>query len=264
MEENNRNLNSENIDEEITDELSYGLEPIEESVEEETEPEEKKSFAKEVYEWIYSIAVAVVLAFVINTFFFSLVQVDGESMLPTLQHGERLVVRKIAYTPDNLDVVIVKSEPLQKYIVKRIIATPSQEIAFDSDLRVVVDGTTIEETYINGLQLNPGNMYDYPITVPQKGAVADLEVILAERNYSPDKVSIEAIGGKIMVSGSSFVEDGEFIPEETTYTQNGYFVLGDNRNNSLDSRFFGFVPEDEIVGSAIFRFYPFSALGIIK
>lgn len=264
MEENNRNLNTENIDEEIIDELAYGSTPIEESTEKIEEPKEKKNFAKEVYEWIYSIAVAVVLAFVINTFFFSLVQVDGQSMMPTLQHGERLIVRKIAYTPQNHDVVIVKSEPLQKFIVKRVIATPSQEISFDSDLRVVVDGEIIEEAYIYEKQLSPGSIYSYPITVPQKGAVADLEVILAERNYSPDKVLIEAKGGKIMVSGSSFVEDGEFIPEETTYTQDGYFVLGDNRNNSLDSRFFGFVPEDEIIGSAIFRFYPFDALGIIK
>ena len=62
---------------------------------------------KEMYEWVSSIAWAVVLALIINTFLISLVQVDGSSMVPTLHHGERLIVRKIAYTPKKSDVIFL-------------------------------------------------------------------------------------------------------------------------------------------------------------
>ena len=247
MEENNRNLNTENIDEFSKDELSYDNQEF--STDEiiiDDQPK-KSNVAKEIYEWVSSIALAVVLAFVINTFLFSLVQVDGDSMLPTLHDGERLIVRKIAYTPKNSDVVIVKSQPLQKFIVKRVVATPSQSIGFDSELNLLVDGQMIQEDYIESKQINKGYLYNYPVKVPQKGEIADISVIFAEQANKPDRVTIEQKDGKMYISGSSFVADGEFDLEKTTYTQDGYFVLGDNRNNSADSRFFGFVPEDEIL-----------------
>ncbi len=260
MEENNRNNETENIDEISYDESNF-------SDEKEiifNENENKKSIAKEIYEWVSSIAAAVVFAFIINTFLFSLVQVDGSSMVPTLHHQERLVVRKIAYTPQNSDVVIVKSEPLQKYIVKRIIGTPMQKIGFDDELNVTVDGEKINEPYIAAKQVTHGYLYDYPVVVPKKGEIADSKIILAEKSVTPDTVRIEQNDGKLFVYGSSFVEDGEFKTGETKYTQDGYFVLGDNRNNSSDSRVFGVVPEDEIIGEAILRFYPFNVAGVIK
>ena len=264
MDENNRDLNTENIDEEIKDELSYDNEEFRGENIKIEEDSKKTNIVKEVYEWISSIALAVVLAFLINTFLFSLVQVDGSSMVPTLHHAERLIVRKIAYTPENSDVVIVKSKPLQKFIVKRVVATPKQSVGFDSELNLVVDGKKLEENYIESKQVSIGYLYNYPVTIPKKGDVADIEVLFAEQANMPNKVLIEQKDGKIFVSGSSFVADGEFIIGTTTYTQDGYFVLGDNRNNSADSRVFGIVPQEEIIGEAIFRFYPFNVIGTIK
>lgn len=266
MDENNRILDTENIDKnKDIDEISYDEGTFSEDKKIIFgESNEKKNFAKEVYEWISSLAAAVVIAFVINTFLFSLVQVDGSSMVPTLHHSERLIVRKIAYTPQNSDVVIIKSEPLQKYIVKRIIGTPMQKIDFDYDLNITIDDKTIDEPYIEAKQITFGYLYDYPIVVPKKGELADIKVILAEEKSMPQAVKIENKDGKIYVTGSSFIADGEFEAGKTAYTQDGYFVLGDNRNNSSDSRVFGLVPKDEIVGEAIFRFYPFNVMGSIK
>lgn len=263
MDENNRNLESEEIYEETPDAISYdegefGQEPIK------LEKASENKVLKEIYEWISSIAWAVILAFVINTFFISLVQVDGSSMVPTLHHGERLIVRKIAYTPQKSDIVIVKSEPLQKYIVKRVIAMPNQEISFDSERNVLVDGALIDEAYIAEKQITTGGLYPYPLIVPKKGENATIDILLAEASIMPQSVNIEMQGDKIMVTGSSFVEDGEFRPGETKYTQDGYFVLGDNRNHSSDSRVFGVVPKDEIIGEAVLRFLPISEFGLIK
>ena len=260
MDENNRDLNTENIDE-ISYDSADAVDISDIKIEDDTN---KHNIIKEIYEWISSIAFAVVLAFVVNTFLFSLVQVDGDSMIPTLHHGERLVVRKIAYTPDESDVVIVKSKPLRKFVVKRIVGMPSQEISFDEELNLLVDGKTVDEPYIEARQESVGHLYNYPLTVPKKGEIASIEVVFAEQVNMPAKVLTEIIDGKIFVSGSSFVDDGEFVIGTTKYKQDGYFVLGDNRNNSADSRVFGVVPESELVGEAIFRFYPFDVIGAVK
>lgn len=265
MDENNRNLNTENINkEEISDELAYENVSFDSSsAKMETDSKKKKSWQRELYEWASCIAVAVVLALLINTFFFSLVQVDGHSMVPTLNHGERLIVRKIAYTPDNGDIVIVKSEVFKKYIVKRVIALPGQKIDFDAGRNATVDGAAIDEPYIASLQASTGGLYQYPVTVPKKGEKAEIGVILAEQATKPNEVFVSMNGDKIVVTGSSFVPDGVFT-QETTYTQDGYFVMGDNRNGSSDSRTHGIVPEDEIVGKAVIRFSPLSAFGSVK
>ena len=125
MEENNR----------ISD--SIDIEETEETIKEE---KNKNSFLKEVYEWISSIAIAVVLALLINQFLFAMVQVDGQSMEPTLYHGERLIVRKLLYTPEKNDVVIIKSNVLQKFIVKRVVALPGQTVSFDENMNLLIDG----------------------------------------------------------------------------------------------------------------------------
>lgn len=266
MDENNRISNTENINDEVpVDELAYeNLSEETTSFKIEEDSKEKKSWQRELYEWVSSVAFAVVLAFIINTFFFSLVQVDGLSMVPTLNHGERLIIRKIAYTPDNGDIVIVKSEVFKKYIIKRVIALPGQEIGFDAGRNTTVDGVVIDEPYIASLQASTGGLYQYPVTVPKKGEIADINIVWAEYLTNPTEVFISEENGKTMVSGSSFVPDGEFIEGTTTYTQDGYFVMGDNRNGSSDSRSHGIIPEDEIVGKAVVRFAPLSQFGSIK
>jgi len=207
----------------------------------------------------------VVLALVINTFFISLVQVDGESMLPTLNHGERLVVRKIAYKPKAEDIVIIKSNVLEKYIVKRVIALPGQTIDFDEALNTVVDGEKISEPYINAKQASSGILYKYPLCVPKKGEIADFSLIEAEIRLKPGKVVVSMNeNGEMEVLGSSLVEDGVFVSGKTLYKQNCYFVMGDNRNNSSDSRNLGLVPENEIIGEAFVRFMPISEFGLIE
>lgn len=255
--------NNENISVEV-DELSFDYADVENSSLEIEEP--KKSWAQELYEWVSSIAVAVVLALVVNTFLFSLVQVDGQSMVPTLNHGERLVVRKIAYEPKKQDIVIIKSGVLDKYIVKRVIALPGEEISFDAGLNVLINGEKIEEPYIAALQVSTGGLYRFPMTVPKCGEVANLDLVIAEMqlNLGTNDVEITKNADGLYVKGSSLVADGKFVEGETTYKQDCYFVMGDNRNGSSDSRTLGLIPDEEIMGEAVFRFLPFDKIGTIK
>ena len=263
--ENKELLNTEEEFNEEFDELSFDYADVENSSDE-IEEADIKNWARELYEWVSSIAVAVVLALVVNTFLFSLVQVDGQSMVPTLNHGERLVVRKIAYEPKTRDVVIIKSGVLDKYIVKRVIALPGDEVSFDTGLNVSVNGEVLYEPYIASLQVSTGGLYEFPLTVPKRGEAASLEVIYAEMqlNFGKNNVQITQGADGIYIKGSSLVEDGKFTEGKTTYKQDCYFVMGDNRNNSSDSRTLGLIPDEEIMGEAIFRFMPFDKIGIIK
>ena len=264
MSEENKNLNQENI--ESNESISYDNADFSKVSDEILTDSNSRNWAKELYEWVSSIAFAVVLALVINTFFFALVQVDGASMVPTLHHGERLIVRKIAYEPDNEDVVIIKSSVLQKYIVKRVIALPGETVDFDNEMNVLINGKKIQEDYIAERQMSMGGLYTYPLTVPKKGEIADIELILAEMqlNMLGGKVNVyKNENNELCVIGSSLVEDGVFKEGETLYKQDCFFVLGDNRNHSSDSRTLGLIPDKEVEGEAIFRFSPISEFGKI-
>ncbi len=254
------------------DEFSKETEEIEhrqadENTQEEPDGKSGYSRAREIYEWISSIAIAVVLALVINQFFFALVQVDGQSMEPTLYHNERLVVRKILYTPKQKDIVIVKSQALQKYIVKRVIALPGQTVTFDDDRNMVVDGVVLDEPYIKEKQVSFGNLYTYPVVVPQKGEIAKFPYLMAEMQLKSGRSDMKLImqdDGTIIVRGSELVEDGVFVEGQTTYKQDCYFVMGDNRNHSSDSRSLGLIPESEVVGKSTLRLFPFAKIGFVE
>lgn len=216
--------------------------------EEVKETSKKNSILKEIFEWIYSIVIAVVLAFIIKGFLFDVVKVDGLSMYPTLNHGERLIVTKIGYEPKQGDIVILDStydrremyfdslaqekgkeelsdfeeffkgftlpDDVKKiYYVKRVIATEGQTV----DLRegkVYVDGQELDEPYYKGETHSIDSSVEYPVVVEE------------------DHV----------------------------------FVMGDNRGHSLDSRSsqLGQVDEEAVLGKASFRIFPFNKIGITK
>lgn len=202
---------------------------------------------KEVFEWIYTIAIALVIAFVIKGFLFDIVRVDGDSMNPTLIHNDRLIISKLGYTPKQQDIVILDSSYKQReqhykireqngeninfltkfiesfslpdglkkrYYVKRVIALPGQTVDITKDGKVLVDGEVLFEEYYQGVTPITDASVTYPLTVDE------------------DHV----------------------------------FVMGDNRFNSKDSRSssLGLIPFDAILGKAQIRIWPFSSIGLTR
>lgn len=165
------------------------------------EPKKKKEWA----EWVKAIFIAIILAFLLRTFVFATSIVEGESMVPTLEDGERVIFSKIGYLfgePERGDIVIIK-RPNKNY-VKRIIALPDETIEMRE-----------HQLYINGKKLN-----------------------------------------KTFVSQDAINHTGNFGPIKVP--DNSYFVMGDNRAISMDSRNgLGFIKRDTIIGKSEFVIYPF-------
>lgn len=101
-----------------------------------------------------------------------------------------------------------------------------------------------------------------PITIPKKGDVINL----TKENYSEWNMFISREGHKISMTGDKITIDGIETNQYTVQT-NYYFMMGDNRCNSLDSRFWGFVPRKNIIGKALITYWswdsniPFSDFG---
>ena len=214
-----------------------------------TEVKEKKnSVGREIFEWVYTIVIAIAIAFVIKSFLFDVVRVDGSSMFPTLENNDRLIVTKLGYEPHQGDIVILDStyknreayfdslaledgkdelsavgkflasrsmpQNLKKrYYVKRIIALPGQTVDL-IDGKVYIDGEKLDEPYYEGITQSIDASVKYPITVDE-GMV---------------------------------------------------FVMGDNRPHSKDSRSseLGQVPYDALLGRSRIRIWPLTALGLTK
>ena len=192
----------------------------------EMEEDEKNetNWGKELRDWIVAIGIAVVLALVIRNYVFTLVKVQGQSMEPTLHNADRLYVNRFLYTPKKGDVIIfVPESDPNRPYVKRVIATAGDSVYIDFKTGNV---------FVNG------QLLDEP--------------------YIKEKTRNN--GSYIM----SLMQQGNYGPDAPIVIQEGHiFVMGDNRNNSKDSRELGQVPLDEVLGGAVFRFWPLDHLGSV-
>ncbi|MDE5753958.1 MAG: signal peptidase I [Oscillospiraceae bacterium] len=166
------------------------------------------------------------------TYVFRVATVQGDSMLPTLEDTDKLLICELKRRPDPGDIVIINAEDavliskdgsltvgegLHKSIVKRVIAVGGQILDIDSDAGIVyLNGEPQEELYTNTITQLPDldSAFCYPFMIPE-----------------------------------GFV-----------------FVMGDNRDISMDSRYkeVGLVPEASIEGVVLVRVYPLESVGIVE
>ena len=143
-------------------------------------PAAEKSPYFELYDWMDCIVYSVLVVVLLLSFCFRLIGVDGTSMVPTLQDGDRVLLQSIFYKPQAGDIVVFTK--LQSPLVKRIIATEGQIVDIDFAQGIVyVDNVPLDEPYINELTTTSGDV-SFPVEVPQ-GCVF---VLGDNRNHSSD------------------------------------------------------------------------------
>lgn len=152
---------------------------------EKTREKEQKDSGRDLYEWVQALVCSVLAVVVVFTFAIRLIGVDGHSMVPTLQDGDRLLVLNSMLYHDYQygDIVVLRKDSfLEEPIVKRVIATEGQTVDIDFTTgSVYVDGKFLKEDYINELTfLEEGT--EFPLTVP-KGSIF---VMGDNRNHSSD------------------------------------------------------------------------------
>ncbi|AQQ53744.1 signal peptidase I [Planococcus lenghuensis] len=107
----------------------------------------------ELWEWSKALLIAFGLAAIIRFFFFAPIVVDGESMMPTLENGDRMIVNKIGYEigePDRFDIVVFHADE-EKDFIKRVIGVPGDHVAYEDD-QLYINGEPVEEPYLEELQ----------------------------------------------------------------------------------------------------------------
>ena len=170
---------------------------------------------KQIMSWVVPIVIGLLIAVLIRTFIMQPVRVDGPSMLPNLHNNERVLTWKLAKIHRGSVVVFdadgVDPQVSQRtYYVKRVIAVPGDTVAA-KDGKLYVNGKEVRQQYINRYQRTQGT-----------------------GNWTLKSISVQ--NSWLKNSGATKVPKGE------------YFVLGDHRSVSNDSRYYGFVPKEKVLG----------------
>jgi signal peptidase I len=189
-----------------------------------------------LYENLKSLAIALALALLIRTFLIQSFHIPSGSMIPTLLIGDFILVDKVTYRfrePERGDVVVFHF-PLNEevYYIKRIVGVPGDRIQ-------VKEG----KLFINGKPCKYQFVGTYSYSEKGKEYKGELFYEFLPRNGSVKKHLILKTGNQGDNTQLFVVPKGK------------YFMMGDNRNNSYDSRYWGFVDRSKIVGIARIIFF---------
>lgn len=191
-------------------------------------PIPKQPVSKDLFDWIDTIVVALVAVVIIFTFFFRIATIVGPSMQNTLYSGERVVISNLMYEPEYGDIVVISR---------------------NTDNSV-----------------GPNQSGSEPIikrVIATEGQYVDIDFVSGKVYVGPDLGNMKELDEPYTKTSTNKKYDVEF----PLYVEEGYvFVLGDNRNDSLDSRASwigdgGLIDKRYILGKAVYRIWPFDTIG---
>lgn len=211
----------------------------------------KRSTARRAFDGLRSVGIALLVALAVRAFLFEPYSIPSGSMLPTLQIGDYVIVTKFAYgvrvpftnsmvwqrgVPARGDVIVFERPTVQpETLIKRVVGLPGETVEIVDGV-VVVDGVPQERSL-----LEAGHAFDdyLELTRSWVSARADLYVeSFASASKGGEHLVLQAQRVRRSHEGPYRVPEGHVL------------VFGDNRDNSTDSRAFGFVPLGNIRGRA--------------
>lgn len=233
-------------------------------------PAKPKGPPKTVWrEYFESAVVTVIMALFGMTFIVQAVKVPTGSMQNTITIGDHLLVNKFIFAPGASlpflpqreikrgDIIVFKypgnkydpkrdyerpdNKPIVTNYVKRVIGLPGDKISMDGN-KVIVNGKAIPEHQIEAIDHNRKDPLEIVGSPPRKpGESYDVY-------YRPGSADDDSDYDVFRYDGNG---------KEVVVPPQSYFVMGDNRNNSEDSRYWGFVPRDLVIGRAMFVYWSY-------
>ncbi len=216
-------------------------------------------------DWTAGLFPVIAAVFLLRSFLFEPFKIPSGSMIPTLLVGDLILVNKFHYgirlpvintkltdgtPPQRGDVMVFRYPPKPSLdYIKRVVGTPGDEVAY-LNKRLTINGKAIETNVVP-------EFFD--------------EDSMRYMNQLEEKLSDKPHGLLNDADRPAFVPGAEDFPyrDNCRYSVEGvvckvppghYFMMGDNRDNSLDSRYWGFVPDKNIVGRAVFVWMNFGNL----
>ncbi len=228
-----------------------------------------KSVEPVVVEMARSFFPVILIVFVLRSFLYEPFKIPSESMVPTLVVGDFILVNKFTYgvrlpvlnkkiidvgLPKRGDVMVFRyPEDPTKDFIKRVVGLPGDKIAYKNKRLVINDQPITTE------------QLDSQTRVDDRLAFQSYDVIREKLGEKPHISYLDPRAQGVRLGGvREFPNRGNcaYNDDEMTCTvpAGHYFMMGDNRDNSEDSRYWGFVPEDNIVGKAVLVWMNFSAM----
>ena len=243
-----------------------GIEKIDGNV---TEAREKLLMQPWWLDWTAGLFPVILVVFVLRSFLFEPFKIPSGSMIPTLLVGDLILVNKFHYgvrlpvinkkIVDNNpvqrgDVMVFRYpvDPRQDYI-KRVVGLPGDEVSFINQT-LSINGQPVPSVAKG--EFFEGDTLRYEPKFEEKLGEVSHEILLNPRRqayYGPDPKAFP------MAQNCRYSAEGVVCKVPLGH----YFMMGDNRDNSQDSRYWGFVPDENIVGKAFFVWMNFGNLGRI-
>jgi signal peptidase I len=219
-------------------------------------------------DWTAGLFPVILIVFLLRSFLFEPFKIPSGSMLPTLESGDLILVQKFSYgvrlpvvdkklvatgEPARGDVVVFRYPPDPRIdYIKRVVGLPGDEVAW-LNKKLTINGKAVEAAVLPDYFDEEGRVY----TQQLRENLAGVEHRILLRSDRPP-----------------FVPGAEQFPHRDACNYNAegvtckvpaghYFVMGDNRDNSVDSRYWGFVPDRNLKGRAFFVWMNFGNLGRI-
>lgn len=185
----------------------------------------------EIKEWAESIIIALILALIVRTFFIQAFKIPSGSMIPTFEIGDRIFVNKLVYGAripfTDIRLPALKAPQRGDIIIFVSPETPTKDFV---KRLIAFEGETVE--------IKDGNIY----------------------------INGKMLNGSIPTQSNYYYNQGNYgkVGNPTTVPKGSYYALGDNSANSRDSRYWGFIPKKNLIGKAVFVYWPLQRMRIIK
>jgi signal peptidase I len=218
-------------------------------------------------DWTAGLFPVIIAVFVLRSFLFEPFKIPSGSMIPTLLVGDLILVNKFHYglrlpvlnikvtegnKPQRGDVMVFRYPPKPSLdYIKRVVGIPGDHIAYINK-RLTINGKAVETSVVPEFFDEDSMRYFKQF----EETMGDKKHRLLNDDYRPAGFSERDIGDFAFRKNCIYTAEGVTckVPE------GHYFMMGDNRDNSLDSRYWGFVPEQNIVGKAFFVWMNFGSL----